>query len=387
MSASNVESEAEMADDKMSDLIATIHEAALAPDLWPNVLESMRSVLDSQGAVLVKVNTSGNSSYSYHAGLDPTPSQAMKERYYTPESSPIFQSMLAGPILEVIPREALASDTSFAWSDYYNDVFRPQDMWHSVAACLERSENEIVAIGVARSKRVGIYNRHETILVQRLAKHIRLATNVMARIGALGAKLADREAVLNQLSDAVFLVDRIGRMFYANKVGADLLDAADGLSLDGSRVKAVRHADTLRLLATVQRVVDGSGDGTPPVPISFGLPRISSPQTYALTVLPLYQRDYWPTVPGAEAAIIIHDTEKPIDTSEDRLRQIYKLTPRETALAQAFLATCDLRAASDRLGISTNTAKTQLKSIFAKTSTTSQAALIKLLMAPAMRIR
>ncbi|WP_169789503.1 helix-turn-helix transcriptional regulator [Skermanella aerolata] len=311
----------------------------------------------------------------------------MRERYYTPESSPIFQSMLVGPVFEVIPREALSSDAAFAVMDYYNDVFRPQDLWHSIATCVNRSENEIVALGVARSKRAGIFGNRETLLVKTLAKHIRLATDVMARLGTLETDLANRESVLDRLHGALLLVNRAGRVLYANKAGVSVLGAGDGLALDGSRIQAARHTDTLRLLTMIQRAVVGGDEGLPPTPGSLSLPRPSGTRAYAITVYPLCQPGRWPAVPRAEAAIVIYDPGAIPQVPDQRLRQLYKLTPREIALAQAFVATCDLRVASDRLGISTNTAKTHLKNIFTKTSTASQAELIRLLMATGIQIR
>lgn len=62
------------------------------------------------------------------------------------------------------------------------------------------------------------------------------------------------------------------------------------------------------------------------------------------------------------------------------LKQVFDLTPAESALAQELLGGDSLDHVAATLGVSPNTVKTQLQGIFAKTDTHRQAQLVKLLM-------
>ena len=61
-------------------------------------------------------------------------------------------------------------------------------------------------------------------------------------------------------------------------------------------------------------------------------------------------------------------------------QEVYGLSPAQTRLACAILEGDDLATASDRLGVSVNTVRTQLQRIFDKTGVRSQAALVRALL-------
>ena len=66
----------------------------------------------------------------------------------------------------------------------------------------------------------------------------------------------------------------------------------------------------------------------------------------------------------------------------DRLALERRLTPAETRLARCLASGATLRNAAEQLGVSINTVRSQLRQIFAKTGTSRQAALMRLLLSP-----
>ena len=76
-------------------------------------------------------------------------------------------------------------------------------------------------------------------------------------------------------------------------------------------------------------------------------------------------------------ACMIHDPEQAVAPSADSIRRFFRLTPAETNLAVALLRRHRLPEAAESLGISVNTARTQLKSIFHKLGVNSQPALMQ----------
>lgn len=63
------------------------------------------------------------------------------------------------------------------------------------------------------------------------------------------------------------------------------------------------------------------------------------------------------------------------------LQQAYDLTPAEAGLAARLAAGSSLQEAAEALGIGANTAKTQLKAVFAKLEVDRQAALVQRILA------
>lgn len=78
------------------------------------------------------------------------------------------------------------------------------------------------------------------------------------------------------------------------------------------------------------------------------------------------------------ALIITKDPEKGRTGGACGFARLYGLTPAEGRLAHLILDGSGLAEAAQRIGVSRNTARTQMKQIYAKTDTHSQADLIRL---------
>ena len=66
-----------------------------------------------------------------------------------------------------------------------------------------------------------------------------------------------------------------------------------------------------------------------------------------------------------------------LGTNETLLEDLYGLTPREAALALLLMAGLTLEESARKLGVTTNTVRTLLKRVTAKTDSRSQADLVR----------
>jgi len=103
-------------------------------------------------------------------------------------------------------------------------------------------------------------------------------------------------------------------------------------------------------------------------------------QEARLVMLPMPPTHHLARLSQAPAAIVIvHDSQSPPILLTGVLRQLYRLTDAETRLAATLAGGRGLPDACQELGIRHETARSQLKSIFDKTATGSQAKLAHLL--------
>lgn len=84
---------------------------------------------------------------------------------------------------------------------------------------------------------------------------------------------------------------------------------------------------------------------------------------------------------GIGVLLVVQPMEAGELVEEEALRRCFGLTQAEARLAAVLWEATVLKEAAGRLGISLNTAKTQLAAVFAKTGTGNQSALIKRLSA------
>ena len=80
------------------------------------------------------------------------------------------------------------------------------------------------------------------------------------------------------------------------------------------------------------------------------------------------------------AVVFVSDPEVRQETPAALLQRLYGLTPAEARLAEAMAGGGPLKAAAERLGIGRETARSQLKQVYAKTGTHRQAELVRLLL-------
>jgi DNA-binding CsgD family transcriptional regulator len=194
-------------------------------------------------------------------------------------------------------------------------------------------------------------------------------------------RAAAAEGALEALAVAAFLLDGQGRLLHANGPAQRLLQAASAVrARPGGRLTTASPGAALgELVARACRRARGGGaagvetlllrDGKPGEPerlaIAYPLP---APRT-AL-------REHWPR---ARVALYVGSLAETGLLSAEVLAQAYGLTPAEARLAAAVAGGRELGELSEEWAVSTQTLRTQLKAVFAKTGVRRQTELVRLL--------
>lgn len=191
--------------------------------------------------------------------------------------------------------------------------------------------------------------------------------NVATRTGAM-------ETIVNMFQCGVALLDRGGHVVYVNAKTDVLLAQDDGISVRDRMLCVSRSSDMRMLAHMIRTTLDGQGDGA--VPVTTAIPRISGAGPYYVTVAPVSVEPF-AMLAGEAAAIVLIRGNEISEPAFDRVGQIYGLSARETEITAALQRGLDLREASTELGISFNTARAHLRSVFRKTGSRSQAELAR----------
>jgi DNA-binding CsgD family transcriptional regulator len=203
------------------------------------------------------------------------------------------------------------------------------------------------------------------------------ATRVCAEVARLELARTITGSAADMLPVGLALLDARGRVLRANPEATRLLrsflyagrdPAAPGEDTTGGLVEVRELADV------AQAAIEQQG-GPPHVTL---LARSAKPPIEALAV-PVSGGPDALTFPDARAIVFLVDPDRLADVDEASLAPTFDLTAAEARLAARLLRGDTLQQAARALGVRTTTARTHLSRLFAKTNTSRQPELVKLL--------
>jgi DNA-binding CsgD family transcriptional regulator len=184
--------------------------------------------------------------------------------------------------------------------------------------------------------------------------------------------------MLDGLSAGLFLVGARGGLVHANESGHALVREASCLSAHGGRLRA---ADP-QANSSLQKIFAEAAGGD----ASLGAKAIAVPlkslggERYVAHIVPLARgaRRNAGMPYAAVAAVFVRKAELDLQSPFDAIAQNFGLTPAELRVLFAIVDIGGIPEVAPVLGISETTVKTHLQRLFAKTATSRQADLVKL---------
>lgn len=191
----------------------------------------------------------------------------------------------------------------------------------------------------------------------------------------------------DRMTQGLLLVEADARVTYASRPAQLLIKARRGLVVRRGVVQAEIRRDTLALHKAIAGCArDGASDDLPVTPLLLSTANDHSPILVMVTPLSHANPGGAPSS-RPTAALFISDPELAILPDGVMLRNRFGLTRAEAAVALEVTKGDGIQACARRLGIAPTTARTQLKSVFAKTGAGRQAALTRMLVALASSVR
>jgi DNA-binding CsgD family transcriptional regulator/PAS domain-containing protein len=299
------------------------------------------------------------------------------DRHYAPLNP--WMGRLEGQPIGV----ATLSDSTLAYADllrteFYNDWCRPQDIGGGVGVFVERNGRCTSAVSVLLSRSTIERDPAALSRLEILTPHILRVTQLQRQFAALEARALAAEGAIDQRAKAMLLVSAAGQVVYMNAQAEHLVAAADGVFVRSGRLSLAVTRETEGLRQLIRTALSATGElGQPP----GGVMRVTRPSgevAYEVLVAPVPARI---TSIGARpgfVAVFIQDPTARLTTPLAWLRTVFNLSPAEARLMHALLDGATLGELSEQWRVGKETLRSQLRAIFAKTGTASQAELIRL---------
>jgi DNA-binding CsgD family transcriptional regulator/PAS domain-containing protein len=235
----------------------------------------------------------------------------------------------------------------------------------------------IASIVAYRKQGRAAFGDADLAFANRLVPHLARAFEMYRALVGVNRQRRALAEVMNRLSVGVILLNDEGRVVRCNRSAIQFLGRDDGLLLSDGTLHlrdAGAERNLQRWIAEVTALPPESPEASGG---TLGAPRTSGNGTYGILVARL--------LPGhsshdAVASVVVSDPEVGAEPAVELLRGLHHLTPAEADLVRHLARGRSLEEAARTRGVSINTARSQLKQVFAKTGTTRQGELVQLVL-------
>lgn len=368
----------------LAKLIGSVYDAAAEPTLWDSFLEQLAKTARADGAGLVMHDDrQGTHSIAASWDLDPDLARLYRE-YYGPLD--VWTSRgKSSPVGRVCLSQELCSLNDLRRTEVYNGLMVPSDIEHGMFGFVQRCGSTWAVISLYRSASSGQYEVADLDILRLIVPHIQRAFKLHFQLSELKARSEGVEAALNMLATGIIFLGTDGEVLLMNKRAEEILNCQDGLLLAQGKLVAATYGESTRLRAAIGGAVQTGNERG----LSAGGTMLISrkkQRPLSVTVAPL--REFIPTLSQRPAAVVfLSDPDRDLENPDDLMQRCYGLTPAEARLTMVLLEGYSLKQSADSCGVTHNTAKSQLKSVFSKIQVKRQSELIRVMLNSAGTVR
>ncbi len=360
-------------DPAFSDLLARLYAGVGEDQPWRRFLEALAQWMESSFATLIIT----------------APGKRQPATFLTPGSSPEFDAAYTETLFAADPFQGLPDGAVTSYAEFMAEL--PASAFAEYRQAMAQSGfDQVLGVDlhfggdlravegrwearfrVSRHNSLPDFTREERTRLQVLAPHLRIAVALFEKLQFAGAEHGMFHATAQGLGLALVVLDRNRRIVSSNALAESLLGEAEGLRRRGGEL-AFSDAAHQKLLGELLAKDLTQGAGL----TRFRVERPSQGDV-VITARPL---ELSAIHAGAGAlALFLARPGPEAHTDPQLLRDLLGLTMAEARLAAVLGEGLSLVEAARRLGIAHNTAKVQLRAVFAKTGVRRQAQLVALM--------
>lgn len=359
-------------DPVLSELLARLYAGIASDQPWRGFLESLAQFMDATFATIII--TAGD--------------KRQPATFLTPGSDEEFSAAYASTLFEGDPFKGLPDGQVTGYAEFMANL--PEAAASEYRRKMHESGFDLVLgvdlrfpgrfearFRVSRHNSMPSFTRAERARLQALVPHLRIALELYERLEFAGAEHGVFHSAAQGLGLAVVVLNNAMRIVSTNSLADHILGAGEGIVRRGDQLvfTATTHQRTIAALLGAQGQPVAEGERRP---TRF---RVARPVhgDIVVTARPLELKALHAGAGAGAIALFLARPGSEASTDPQLLRELLGLTKAEARLAAALAEGSTLVDAARRLGIAHNTAKVQLRGVFAKTGVNRQAQLVALL--------
>lgn len=373
-----------MVDSRESALLGMIYDAPFSPELWGPAMELLVDELAAGSACMTQLDVITGEGGGRAVRV---PDDTM-DTYLTHwiHDNPLLNVADAGAYVDqwqlaIVRSEEWIDTDVLQRSGYFNEFLKPIASEHSMMIRLSICGTRVSSMNIARSAARGAFTDREIEHARRWQAHLVRADRIGRQIQIDQAALDAIDRLVEETGKVLFFLDSYARVCRMSAAAEGWLARNATLRVDGSRLVAQLSSEDRRMQQLIM-----AATGSIDIARRGGAMNltIDGERSVELAITPLGPRSVavWSDEPMALVSLA---HEPPQLSSAAQVCQRHGLTPAESRVALALSKGRVLRDIAAEAGLSVNTVRAQLGTIFSKTGCHRQAELVHLLLVDAER--
>jgi DNA-binding CsgD family transcriptional regulator len=351
-----------------------IYEGPLESTPWANSLRQLNRTLDFSWTVLVlRPASRSQPSLIIQAHEQEVRVANADYIFFERYSSDPFTDL---PLNRITTPEDLLGEQCWRDHPFFKEYLLPEDIYYEMGADFRAGHSQC-RFRACRPLSSGPYTAEEKRVCQLLVPHFKRAVELHCRLYITEAERKLYAVSFDHLRVGTVILDERGCVMSSSETMREILKQHDSLALHNETFKARPKQADVELQDAIAQVLSDTSS----TPLIRALRMKDPSQRSELRILvkgippsQAVEPQRRPTV-----AIFVRDPRDNLEPSTNVLRVLFDFTTAEARFAALLAVGMSMEEAGQQLGITRNTCKSRLQSIFGKTGVRRQAALVNVL--------
>jgi DNA-binding CsgD family transcriptional regulator len=364
-----------------SKLIGCLYDGHIEEDPYNNFLYGVRQTIDASFASITRREPTGDDGGLLFVSCDKLQKTLIDDhtnpytdRYYT------ANLMTNLPWGQVLTLDECYPYSSLEETELYRFCMVPLDIYHMIGMDLRNANGQRFSVRFARPKSSPNFGQSEREFLALLSPHIQRAVANGMQLIQLDNERKLYSKTISKQSIGIITLDERGKVITRNAVADELIREKDGIHIVNDHIHLDSQSARTKLNGYIEEVVQAQRAQQPAPVNALSVDRPSGKADLEILIKPMMVDKTVEPSHTPHMIVFINGPEKRYDIDIRLLMSLYGLTRAEAMLAKQLAEGANLDQAAGDLGIARNTARAQLRSIFAKTGVSQQSMLVSLIL-------
>lgn len=363
-------------DAKFDRLLASVYQGPMEDEPWQGFLSELSQIMQAVSVTLVlnPPSEQGRGVLRVVGGSTVEGLENYQERLFAMDP---FLSLKPGEVKSLME---LVSVDDWLRSELYLMCMKPCGLYDTLGVDIRVPGEMNAGLRVARSESAPVFDQRDRDLIHALMPHLERALRLHVRLNIIESERDLYAGAVESLSLATIILDENGRLLSCNKMAKNLVSREPEVKIEDGYLILGDQATTKKLQGLINRILDHRDKNEAAVVEAMRVHRDGDFADLGVIVRPVPLTEWSEGQSVPTVAIFISDPEYGAEAPVNIIIQLFGFTPTEAQLSLLLADGLSLDEASEALGMSRNTARTHLRSIFSKTGVSRQTLLVRLIL-------